>query len=136
MQSSLIIGLIASVFCIQSAWAHEEESDIYSQCVDKVIKQQKLPGINNMVVDACSNEAVGIYQKQIVKLLDRIKQQSQTFAQPERYQKIMKSQQLWKAYVDQECSNAGDFIGSPMYGFCPMEEYSLRVKQLSQYADD
>ena len=36
----------------------------------------------------------------------------------------MKSQQLWKNFVDQECHNAGAYIGSPMYEFYPMQKYA------------
>ncbi|MCJ1569027.1 DUF1311 domain-containing protein, partial [Acinetobacter baumannii] len=48
---------------------------------------------------------------------------------------ILKSQRLWKAYVDQECNNAGSYIGSPMYSYCPMQEYAARVKQLEEYVN-
>ena len=56
-----------------------------------------------------------------MQVLDQIKKQSQEYKQPEHYQDIMKSQQLWKNFVDQECRNAGAYIGSPMYEFCPMQ---------------
>ena len=126
---------ITSLSSIQYGHAQDQsEADLYSQCVGQVIVENKLPSINNAVVEACSTQATQNYQKQIVKLLDKIKAQSQENKQPERYQKIMKSQQLWKAYVDQECQNAGEFIGSPMYGFCPMTEYKSRVASLGEYA--
>lgn len=66
-------------------------------------------------------------------LLDQIRVQSQQDEQPERYQAILKSQRLWKAYVEQECENAGQYVGSPMYAFCPMQQYAERVVQLQQY---
>ncbi|MCY3121630.1 hypothetical protein ECE18_11015, partial [Acinetobacter baumannii] len=44
-----------------------------------------------------------------VALIDQIRTQSEEYKQPERYQDILKSQRLWKAYVDQECNNAGFF---------------------------
>ena len=65
--------------------------------------------------------------------LQWIKKQSQEYKQLERYQDIMKSQQLWKNFVDQECRNAGAYIGSPMYEFCPMQKYAERLEQLKEY---
>ena len=121
---------LSLIFLVETANAQNSvEPDLYSQCVDETRQEQPLPSINNAVVDVCSGYARGLYEKQIVQLLDQIK----TTGSPERYNKIMKSQQLWKQYVDQECQNAGDYIGSPMYGFCPMLEYQHRVEQLQEY---
>lgn len=129
-----IMVFSTAIFCTFS-YADEQNAlpDVYSQCVDQMIEENQLGGINNAVVDSCSNLAKSTYEKQIVKLLDRIKKYSEIDQQPERYKAIMKSQQLWKIYVDQECSNAGEYIGSPMYSFCPMQEYAKRVEQLTEY---
>ncbi|SPL70267.1 lysozyme inhibitor LprI family protein [Acinetobacter stercoris] len=125
--------LISSALIATNLYA--ETPDIYDRCVNQTIQEMNLAGINNMVVDACSNQAKSVYEKQIVKLLDKIRKQSQQYKQPERYEAIMKSQRLWKAYIDQECNNAGNYIGSPMYSFCPMQEYKNRVDQLNEYAN-
>lgn len=124
---------ISSLFIASNLYAQAEQPDIYDQCVDQTIKDMHLDSINNMVVDACSNHAKSVHEKQIVKLLDRIRKQSQEYEQSERFNDIMKSQRLWKVYVDQECSNAGSYIGSPMYSYCPILEYEKRVKQLNEY---
>lgn len=107
--------------------------DPYSQCVNDTIQQLKLGNINNAVVEICSTRTKTLYAQQIVRLLDQIKTQSREYKQPERYQDIMKSQQLWKNFVDQECRNAGAYIGSPMYQFCPMQRYAERLEQLREY---
>ena len=107
--------------------------DPYSQCVDETLQRLKLHNINNAVVAICSDKTKALYAKQIVRLLDQIKTQSKEYKQPERYQDIMKSQQLWKNFVDQECGNAGAYIGSPMYQFCPMQKYAERLEQLREY---
>ena len=129
----LKIIMITSLFFSQMVLAQTEKDDVYSQCVDSMIDKMKLQGINNGVVSACSNHSRSIYEKQIVSLLDRIKKQSQEYQQPERYTDILKSQRLWKSYIDQECRNAGAYVGSPMYEFCPMVEYKNRVDQLQEY---
>ena len=115
------------------AKTQDKAIDPYSECIDDTIQQLKLGNINNAVVEFCSTRTKTVYAKQIVQLLDQIKKQSQEYKQPERYQDIMKSQQLWKNFVDQECRNAGAYIGSPMYEFCPMQKYAERLEQLEEY---
>ena len=115
------------------AKTQDKAIDPYSQCVDDIIQQLKLGNINNAVVEICSTRTKTLYAKQIVQVLDQIKKQSQEYKQLDRYQDIMKSQQLWKNFVDQECRNAGAYIGSPMYEFCPMQKYVERLEQLEEY---
>lgn len=137
IKSCVKILLLSTV--MMSPWVNAQnektEQDAYSQCLDQTIEELKLGNINNAVVEVCSNQTKMMYEKQIVMLLDRIKQKSEEYQEPERYTDILKSQRLWKAYVDQECTLAGRYIGSPMYGFCPMQEYANRVEQLKSYVD-
>ena len=125
--------IMACLSTLVFAKTQDKAIDPYSQCVDDIIQQLKLGNINNAVVEICSTRTKTVYAKQIVQLLDQIKKQSQEYKQPERYQDIMKSQQLWKNFVDQECRNAGAYIGSPMYEFCPMQKYVERLEQLEEY---
>ncbi len=127
--------LLAMIFLSVDGLAAPQNKTIhpYSRCIDDTIQQLKLGNINNAVVEICSTRTKTLYAKQIVQLLDQIKKQSQEYKQPERYQDIMKSQQLWKNFVDQECRNAGAYIGSPMYEFCPMQKYAERLEQLREY---
>lgn len=125
--------IMAFLSTLVFAKTQDKAIDPYSQCVDDTIQQLKLGNINNAVVEICSNRTKTLYAKQIVQVLDQIKKQSQEYKQLERYQDIMKSQQLWKNFVDQECRNAGAYIGSPMYEFCPMQKYAERLEQLKEY---
>ncbi|WP_089605843.1 lysozyme inhibitor LprI family protein [Acinetobacter piscicola] len=136
MKACMTTIILATLICSTFAYADPQNSspDAYSQCVDQTIQKLDLGNINNAVVEFCSQKTKATYEKQIVALLDQIKQHSEKYQQPERYKDIMKSQQLWKNYVDQECKNAGTYIGSPMYAFCPMKEYGTRVEQLTEYA--
>lgn len=111
------------------AKTQDKAIDPYSQCVDDIIQQLKLGNINNAVVEICNTRTKTLYAKQIVQVLDQIKKQSQEYKQLDRYQDIMKSQQLWKNFVDQECRNAGAYIGSPMYEFCPMQKYAEQLEE-------
>ncbi|MGR0304772.1 lysozyme inhibitor LprI family protein [Acinetobacter beijerinckii] len=129
-----VIWLLTAFLSMNSFAASQQQAiDPYSQCVDETIQELKLGNINNAVVEICSTRTKTLYTKQIVKLLDQIKDQSKEYNQPERYSDIMKSQQLWKNFVDQECRNAGAYIGSPMYEFCPMQKYAERLEQLQEY---
>lgn len=129
-----VIWLLTAFLSMNSfAASQQQATDPYSQCVDETIQELKLGNINNAVVEICSTRTKTLYTKQIVKLLDQIKVQSKEYKQPERYSDIMKSQQLWKNFVDQECRNAGAYIGSPMYEFCPMQKYAERLEQLQEY---
>ena len=137
MLKSTSFILLLTLFCSGAVYAQpaQEESDPYNECVEQTIQEQQLASINNSVVQICSDQAKHGYEKQIVALLDQIRVQSADWRQPERYQAILKSQRLWKTYVDQECENAGQYIGSPMYAYCPMQHYAERVLQLQLYID-
>ena len=137
MLKSTSFILLLTLFCSGAVYAQpaQEEPDPYNECVEQTIQEQQLASINNSVVQICSDQAKHGYEKQIVALLDQIRVQSADWKQPERYQAILKSQHLWKAYVDQECENAGQYIGSPMYAYCPMQHYAERVLQLQLYID-
>lgn len=132
------LTLLSAVFATQLSFAHTttDKNDLYDQCVDKTIQQLNLESINNMVVQTCSNQAKDVYEKQIVSVLDQIRVESQQSSQTERYLNLLKSQRLWKSYVDKECDNAGEYIGSPMYSYCPMQGYRKRVEQLKEYLND
>ena len=126
-----------SILVTQVSFAHTttDKNDLYDKCVEQTLQHLKLESINNTVVQNCSNQAKDDYEKQIVVVLDQIRKESQVDSQPDRYLNILKSQRLWKSYVDKECDNAGAFIGSPMYSYCPMQEYRKRVDQLREYSD-
>ncbi|WP_228156960.1 lysozyme inhibitor LprI family protein [Acinetobacter sp. WCHAc060042] len=125
--------MLTTLSGVAQAQQQEVEPDIYNQCVEQTVQALQLASINNSVVEICSERAKHLDEKKIVSLLDQIRVQSQQDSQPERYQAILKSQRLWKAYVEQECDNAGQYVGSPMYAFCPMQQYADQVVQLQQY---
>ncbi|MEG1273467.1 MAG: hypothetical protein RSD50_09690 [Acinetobacter sp.] len=134
MQKSFLTLLISLGFVgLAHAQQQEVEPDIYNQCVEQTVQALQLASINNSVVEICSERAKHLDEKKIVSLLDQIRVQSQQDHQPERYQAVLKSQRLWKVYVEQECDNAGQYVGSPMYSFCPMQQYAERVVELQQY---
>ena len=134
IRACTIMMVLSTTICSISAYAEKTTAspDVYNQCVEQTIEKLALGNINNAVVESCSNQSRAYYEKEIVKVLDQIKKQSQIDLRQERYNDIMKSQRLWKAYVDQECQNAGSYIGSPMYALCPMQAYGKRVGHLTE----
>lgn len=138
MMKSSFKCLLLAMTCLSMhvfAEAENQSADAYSICVDETIQELGLGNINNAVVAICSSRTKAQYARQIVQVLDQVKKQSKEYQQPERYNDIMKSQQLWKNFVDQECRNAGAYIGSPMYEYCPMQKYGERLEQLQEYVN-
>lgn len=101
--------------------------DYYNDCV----AQYKM--MNNSVVSECSELAQEKYQQHIDISLNAIKQYSIKHQQSEKYQNILKAQHIWKKFIEIECQNAGNYIGSPMYSYCPMQYYKERAERLKEY---
>lgn len=65
--------IMACLSTLVFAKTQDKAMDPYSQCVDDIIQQLKLGNINNAVVEICSTRTKTLYAKQIVQLLDQIK---------------------------------------------------------------
>lgn len=122
----ILLGLL---LLMTSTISLAQEIDYYAQCT------AQYESMNNSVVHSCSEQATQAYKQQIDQLLQKIKAQASEYQQPERYQNILKAQEAWQSYLELECKNAGDYIGSPMYSYCPMEMYKARIAQISQYTN-
>lgn len=96
IRACTIMMVLSTTICSISAYAEKTTAspDVYNQCVEQTIEKLALGNINNAVVESCSNQSRAYYEKEIVKVLDQIKKQSQINHQPERYNDIMKSQRL------------------------------------------
>ena len=125
LNSFISISALIGLSITQLSFA--QEKDYYNLCV------AEHPAINNSVVMMCAEEAMDEYKKQIEQSLKKIKAQAEQQKQPQRYNDILKAHKAWQNYVALECKNAGDYIGSPMYGFCPMKAYQARALALKEY---
>ena len=65
--------IMACLSTLVFAKTQDKAIDPYSQCVDDIIQQLKLDNINNAVVEICSTRTKTLYAKQIVQVLDQIK---------------------------------------------------------------
>lgn len=117
---SLMCGLCASF-----AWS----DSAYDDCL------AEYGTINNSIVAECSERSANQTEQGIDGVLAQIRQQALQNNDAEKYQKILKAHQLWEKYMQAECDNAGAYIGSPMYEYCPMEKTAEQLERLKQYLD-
>ncbi|UHQ24624.1 DUF1311 domain-containing protein [Lysobacter sp. 5GHs7-4] len=111
---------------LQAMAANPSEYDrLYDACVDK------LGPINNAVVDACSNQVSTSAKAEITRRYKTIHARLSE-ANPDDAAKFEASQKAWLNYRNAHCELAGSYIGSPMYGFCPMKLNTERALELRE----
>lgn len=120
-------GIVLSL-CVCNL-ASAKPNDYYEHC----IAQHEF--MNNGVVQACSQEAIDLYTQEITQYLKKLKAAGIRANDLTKYHNILKAHTLWEKYVEVECDNAGQYIGSPMYGYCPMQYYQERSARLAEYTD-
>lgn len=103
-------------------------SDPYDACMDKY------KYANNQAVLECSDEASEVYKKQITKHYKKIYAHLKA-QNPEDAKLFEKSQQSWIVLRDNHCSLMGSYVGTPMYGYCPMQMNKDRAEELEELAD-
>lgn len=103
--------------------ALSQEKSIYNECVEKN------GPINNSVVSLCTSEESKSTEKTIEQYYQQIYQQISE-DNIDNAKKFAKSHRAWKNYRDTHCELAGQYIGSPMYDYCPMQMNQNRIKQL------
>lgn len=102
-----------------------EYDQLYSACVDKHGR------INNGVVEACSTEVSDRAKAEITRRYKTIHARLAE-ANADDAAKFEESQKAWLKYRNTHCELAGSYIGSPMYGFCPMTLNAERALELRE----
>ncbi len=102
---------------------------MYDQCL------RKAGAINNSSVAVCS-ESVSTATKTEMNALykhfyDRLSTES-----AENAVKFESAQKSWLSYRNAHCALAGEYVGSPMYSYCPMQLNIQRVKELRELAGE
>lgn len=111
---------------LQAMAASPTEYDrLYGACVDKH------GSINNAVVEACSSEVSDRAKAEITRHYKAIHARLSQ-ANAEDAAKFEESQKAWLKYRNAHCELAGSYIGSPMYGYCPMQLNAERALQLRE----
>ncbi|MCF7520580.1 DUF1311 domain-containing protein [Neisseria sp. ZJ106] len=118
--------ILAALLCLAAANVYAD--DIYERCT------QEAGMMNNAVVYECSERASAVYKKQINLAYRKIHTALQK-DNPEAAQKFENSQKAWLAYRNQHCELAGQYIGSPMSSYCPMELNQARSAELQELAE-
>ena len=122
---SLGYALLFLVSIEANAKTPSEYDTLYNKCVDSS------GPINNGVVDACSGEVSEKAKNEINRhykaFYARLLKENVDDAK-----KFEVSQKAWLLYRNNHCDLTGAYIGSPMYGFCPMNLNSARALELRQ----
>lgn len=122
---SLTFALLLIVPFQASAENPSEYDVMYGKCVDKN------GPINNDVVAKCSGEVSEKAKKEITRRYKSI--YARLLAErPEDAGHFESSQKAWLQYRNLHCDLAGSYIGSPMYGFCPMKLNAARALGLRE----
>ena len=102
--------------------------EMYTNCLNDM-------GItNNTSVIGCSENVSEVVKKEMNRLYiviyNKILKQSADDAR-----KFEKSQKSWLNYRDTHCKLMGSYVGSPMYGYCPMNLNIDRVIELKELSE-
>ncbi|STZ76903.1 lysozyme inhibitor LprI family protein [Bergeriella denitrificans] len=103
--------------------AHAE--DIYERCT------AQYPAMNNSVVYQCASESSEAYKRKINRTYQKIYAalQQQDRQAAEHFEAAQKS---WLAYRNRHCQMMGQYVGSPMYEYCPMLLNKARSEELEE----
>lgn len=127
MQKLFLSLLLLFVYSIVNAAENEDYQAMYSRCL-------KAAGpINNNTVLGCSEEISTAVKKEINSLYNEL-YATLTSTSVEDAAKFEQSQKAWVSYRNKHCELATSYVGSPMYGFCPMSLNIARVKELRELA--
>lgn len=102
---------------------------LYSACVDEH------GPINNAVVEVCSNQVSERAKAEITRHYQAVHARLSA-EHPEDAAKFEESQKAWLKYRNSHCSLAGAYVGSPMYGFCPMKLNADRAAELRELSGE
>lgn len=119
------VFLLIPICAFANESAVKDYDKIYSQCLDNS------GPINNSVVAACSEEASNEAKKELNALYNKFYAKLKS-ENPEDAEKFELSQKSWLKYRNSHCELAGSYVGSPMYGYCPMQLNIERVMQLRE----
>ena len=122
-----IIALIYPLLFLTPFLANAETASEYDVLYGKCLSNSG--PINNGVVAACS-EKVSSRAKSEINLRYKSIYARLLGESSEDAKKFDASQKSWLLYRNHHCELAGYYIGSPMYGYCPMKLNAARALEL------
>ncbi len=121
----IALALLATGMQAFAAERGKDYSKLYDQCI------KKAGTINNGVVDACSSQ-VSDQAKVEMNALYKVTYQRLREQSPSAAVALEQAQKAWLVYRDTHCQLAGEYVGSPMHAYCPMQLNIERVDQLRE----
>jgi uncharacterized protein YecT (DUF1311 family) len=129
MKKFLLITLIQLLPLIASA---ETGNKFYDELYDNCLTKEG--GLNNASVEVCSNRTSKAAKSEINFLYSKVYEKLSSISTADAA-KFEQSQKSWIVYRNNHCELAGNYVGSPMYAFCPMEMNVLRISELQKFLD-
>jgi uncharacterized protein YecT (DUF1311 family) len=124
--------LFLALFYASSLSASSARED-YSRSYQKCLKA--MGPIRNASVAGCA-ESVSDRAKTEINALYRAVHGQYLLFSPDDASKLERAQKAWLAYRNLHCELAGQYIGSPMYYYCPMSMNIQRVSELRALAGE
>ena len=120
----ILFLLLLPLNALSDSFPYDKTSP-YSECIEKE------GGYRNGSVEACSHIAKKVYDREIDEKLLLLKAKMSD----EKYQLLLKSQETWLKYVEDNCRVETELNGDLNYIFCPMSESEERLRTLTRYVD-
>ena len=102
---------------------------LYDRCLTEA------GAVNNTSVLSCSESVSAQVKREINTLYARLHAKLAQEA-PEDADKLEQTQKAWLQYRNGHCALATSYVGSPMYGHCPMLLNIARALELRELAGD
>ena len=123
----LVIVLLLHFMAVHSV-ANDKYHTLYNQCIDKA------GSINNAIVTMCSEKVSTIVKKDMNRLYKMVYQKISALSMKDA-EKFKNTQKNWLKYRKSHCELMGEYVGSPMYSYCPMQLNIARVKALQELGE-
>jgi len=129
MKVTNLLLLIALMPFILFAETKNKYEKIYNDCIHEEGQ------INNTVVAMCSENTSAFAKKEMNRLY-KIIYRNISVRSIDDAKQFENSQIAWLKYRNIHCKLMGNYVGSPMYYFCPMEQNIKRVLELETMANE
>ena len=92
----------------------------YSSCADAN------GPLNNSVVYLCADKVIEIAQRDAEEKISALRRTNLK----QDIEVLLEAQELWAAYVQEQCELQGKYVGSAMVSYCPMLKWIERNEEL------
>lgn len=128
MKKFLINTLISTILCCITSslcLADTDYDQIYSDCLSD------FGTINNGIVLECSSQVIQIAENDLQNKINRLQNTKLSID----FERFIEGQDHWQKYKNIQCGIQAIYVGSPMYGYCPMMMLIERNSELDLLLD-